>query len=89
MKDRIRRVLKEELTSTDKSDIKKIFNVEFEKKLKSSEFKTAVEDIVRKQVKNDKKTEKEIATITQKVLVKLYKTFWTRRSFWSNNLESI
>ena len=62
---------------------------EFEKKIKSTAFKDAVKDIVRTQLGNDKKTEKEVAKITQKVLVKLYKTFWTRRSFWSNNLESI
>ena len=89
MKNTIRKILKEELTLSDKAEIKKIFKKEFEKKLKTQEFKDVVTDIVRTQVKSDKKTEKEIATITQKVLVKLYKTFWTRRSFWSNNLENI
>jgi hypothetical protein len=89
MKDTIRRVLSEELTASDKSDIKDIFKSEFEKKLKSSEFKSAVQDIVLKQLGSDKKTKKEVAAITQEVLVKLYKTFWTRRSFWANNLENI
>jgi hypothetical protein len=89
MKSRIREIITEELTSADKSDIKDIFKTEFEKKLKSSEFKTAVNDIVTKQIGSDKKTKKEIAKITQKVIVKLYKTFWTRRSFWSNNLEDV
>ena len=89
MRDTIRRVISEELTTSDKSDIKDIFKTEFEKKLKSSEFKDAVQDIVLKQVGSDSKTKKEIAAITQKVIVKLYKTFWTRRSFWSNNLEDI
>lgn len=87
MKDTIRKILKEEDFS--KTEIKKIASDEFDKKLRSNAFKDAVEDIVRKQIKNDKKTEKEVAKITQKVLVKLYKTFWTRRSFWSNNLENI
>ena len=87
MKDTIRKILKEEDFS--KTQIKKMIDDEFEKKIKSTAFKDAVKDIVRTQVKNDKKTEKEIASITQKVLVKLYKTFWTRRSFWSNNLENI
>jgi hypothetical protein len=89
MKVDIRKILKEELTSSDKTEIKNIFKKEFEKKLKSSEFKSAVEDIVRKQLKSDNPTKKEVAKITQKVIVKLYKTFWTRRSFWSNNLENI
>ena len=89
MKDTIRRVISEELNASDKSAIKDIFKTEFEKKLKSSEFKDAVQDIVTKQIGSDKKTKKEIATITQKVIVKLYKTFWTRRSFWANNLEDV
>ena len=87
MKDTIRKILKEEDFS--KTQIKKMIDDEFEKKIKSTAFKDAVKDIVRTQVKNDKKTEKEIAKITQKVLVKLYKTFWVRRNFWSNNLENV
>ena len=89
MKSNIRKIITEELTSADKSDIKAIFKTEFEKKLKSSEFKDAVHDIVIKQIGSDKKTKTEIAAITQKVIVKLYKTFWTRRSFWANNLEDV
>ena len=87
MRHTIRKILKEEDFS--KTEIKKMIGDEFEKKIKSTAFKDAVKDIVRTQLGNDKKTEKEVAKITQKVLVKLYKTFWTRRSFWSNNLESI
>jgi hypothetical protein len=89
MKTDIRKIISEELSSTDKSDIKDIFKTEFEKKLKSSDFKDAINDIVVKQLGNDKATKKQIAKITQKVIVKLYKTFWTRRSFWSNNLEDV
>ena len=89
MKSNIRKIITEELTSADKSEIKDIFKSEFEKKLKSSEFKDAVNDLVTKQIGSDKKTKKEIAAITQKVIVKLYKTFWTRRSFWANNLEDV
>tara|TARA_R110000803_G_scaffold22931_1_gene56599 strand:- start:329 stop:601 length:273 start_codon:yes stop_codon:yes gene_type:complete len=89
MNSRIRKIITEELTASDKSDIKDIFKTEFEKKLKSSDFKDAINDIVVKQIGSDKKTKKEIASITQKVIVKLYKTFWTRRSFWSNNLEDV
>lgn len=85
----IRKIITEELTASDKSEIKDIFKTEFEKKLKSSEFKNAINDLVIKQIGSDKKTKKEIAAITQKVIVKLYKTFWTRRSFWANNLEDV
>lgn len=89
MNSNIRKIITEELTASDKSDIKDIFKTEFEKKLKSSEFKDAINDLVIKQIGSDKKTKKEIASITQKVIVKLYKTFWTRRSFWANNLEDV
>ena len=89
MKSTIRRVISEELNASYKSEIKDIFKKEFEKKIKSSEFKDAVQDIVLKQLGSDKKTKKEVAAITQKVLIRLYKTFWTRRSFWANNLENI
>lgn len=89
MNSRIRKIITEELTASDKSDIKDIFKTEFEKKLKSSDFKNAINDIVVKQIGSDKATKKEVAKITQKVIVKLYKTLWTRRSFWSNNLEDV
>lgn len=89
MRDTIRRVLSEELSASDKSAVKDIFEKEFEKKMKSSEFKDAVQEIVLKQLGSDKKTKKEVAAITQQVIIKLYKTFWTRRSFWANNLENI
>lgn len=89
MKKVIRQVLNEELSAADKKEVKQLAKDEFEKLFKTKEVKEKVEDIVRKQVKNDKPTEKEIAKITQKVLVKLFKTFWVRRNFWSNNLENV
>jgi hypothetical protein len=57
--------------------------------LKSSNTKAKIEDIVKKQLKSDKPTQKEVAKISQKVIVQLYKTFWQRRSFWSNKLDNI
>jgi 20S proteasome alpha/beta subunit len=89
MKSLIRKVLKEELTTSDKSEIKDIFNKEFDKKLKSSDLKDVIEKIVLKQLGDDKKTKKEVAKITQKVLIQVFKTFWVRRNFWSNNLENV
>jgi hypothetical protein len=89
MKSLIKQVLKEELTRADKAEIKKIARTEFEDMLKSSNIKSKIEDIVKKQLKNDKATQKEVADITQKVLVQFYKTLWTRRSFWANKLDNI
>lgn len=89
MKKVIKQVLKEELTRADKAEIKKIAKDEFEAMLKNSNIKSKIEDIVKKQLKNDKPTQREVADITQKVLVQFYKTLWTRRNFWANKLDNI
>jgi hypothetical protein len=89
MKNLIKQILKEELTRADKSEIKKLARAEFEDMLKTSNIKSKIEDLVKKQLKNDKSTQKEVADITQKVLVQFYKTLWTRRSFWANKLDNI
>ena len=85
----IRKLIKEELTRSDKTEIKRLARAEFEDMLKDSKIKTKIEDLVKKQLKNDKPTQKEVADITQKVLVQFYKTLWTRRSFWANKLDNI
>ena len=85
----IRKLIKEELTRSDKAEIKRLARAEFEDMLKDSKMKTKIEDLVKKQLKNDKPTQKEVADITQKVLVQFYKTLWTRRSFWANKLDNI
>ena len=89
MKKVIKQILKEELTRADKAEIKKIAKSEFEDMLKTTNIKSKIEDLVKKQLKNDKSTQKEVADITQKVLVQFYKTLWTKRSFWANKLDSI
>jgi len=85
----LNKIIKEELTRADKAEIKKLARKEFEDMLKTSDIKTKIEDLVKKQLGKDKGTQKEIAKITEKVLVQFYKTMWTRRSFWANKLENI
>ena len=72
--DREPRPLNEELTKTDKSDIKsmikKELSAELEKKLKK-ELPKAVEDELAKAL-DKKATKDEIATITKKVMKKVY-----------------
>jgi hypothetical protein len=48
-----------------------------------------VKELVISNLKKHKPTQKEVASITKDVLVKLYKTLWTRKGFWSNGLENI
>lgn len=89
MKKVIKKMLKEELSRADKNEVKKLARAEFEDMLKKTDIKKKIESIVIDQLKKDKPTQKEIANITQKVLVQFYKTMWTRRTFWSNKLDNI
>jgi len=89
MKETIKKILKEDLTRSDKAEIKKLARKEFESFMKENDFKAKIETIVKKQMKDDKPTQKEVAKISEKVLVQFYKTMWQRRSFWSNKLDNI
>ena len=57
--------------------------------LKTSDIKSKIEKLVKDQIGKDKPTQKEVAKISEKVLIQFYKTLWTRRSFWANKLDSI
>jgi hypothetical protein len=85
----LKKIIKEELTRSDKAEIKKLARKEFEDMLKTSDIKGKIEKMVKDQIGKDKPTQKEVAKITEKVLVQFYKTMWTRRSFWSNKLDTI
>jgi hypothetical protein len=85
-------VISEALTPTDKSDIKTLVKKEIKDFLdlnRSSDLEKKVEDIVKKKFKNDKDIEKYIVEITRNVLVQLYKSLWTKRSFWSGDLKNL
>jgi hypothetical protein len=92
-RDNIRQILREELTASDETRIKKLARDEFDKMIKkhlsSSQLETKVKELVLKNLKKDKPTQREVAAITKEVILKLYKVLWTRKNFWSNNLESI
>ena len=92
-RDNIRQILREELTASDETRIKKLARDEFDKMIKkhlsSSQLETKVKELVLKNLKKDKPTQREFAAITKEVILKLYKVLWTRKNFWSNNLESI
>jgi hypothetical protein len=89
----IKNILKEELNASDEARIKKLARDEFDKEIKkhlsSSQLEKKVKELVIANLKNHKPTQKEVASITRDVLVKLYKTLWTRKGFWSNGLENI
>jgi ATP-dependent Lon protease len=80
-----------------KDIIKQRLNEEFGKKevtkeitafIDSTTFKTKIEKIVKDKLKNDKELEDMMVEITKNVLTQLYKTLWTRRGFWRNDLKN-
>ena len=92
-RDNIRQILREELTASDETRIKKLARDEFDalikKHLNSDQLEKTVKELVVKNLKKDKPTQKEIAIITKEVMLKFYKVLWTRKNFWSNGLENI
>lgn len=70
--------------NTSKSDISKEVKIY----LDSKEFKTKIEKIVKDRIKDDKALEDKMVEISTNVLTQLYKTLWTRRSFWRSNLSN-
>jgi hypothetical protein len=80
-----------------KNIIKQKLNEEFGKKdvtkeitafIDSATFKNKIEKIIKDKLKDDKDLEDKIVEITKNVLTQLYKTLWTRRGFWRNDLKN-
>ena len=69
--DMVKETINEELTKTDKADIKTLISKELDKTLKK-EVKKILEDELSKAL-NSKATKEEIAEITKKVMKQLYK----------------
>jgi hypothetical protein len=70
--DTLRTLVNEELTRSDKAEIRDIVSTELDKRERSADFKKLLGDEVEKVLKN-KATKEEIGEITKKVLKKLYK----------------
>lgn len=81
MKQNIKQILSENITKSDVKD-------EISKFIDSKEFKTKIEDIIKDRLKNEKVLEDKIVEITKNVITQLYKTLWTKRSFWSSTLSN-
>jgi hypothetical protein len=82
-----RQDLKEEFSGSEKEQIRSIIR-DFLKMSRSENFETSVRKMVADYVKNDKDLEKYVVDITKNVLVQLYKTMWTKKGFWVNDLKN-
>ena len=81
MKSSIKHNLNENLTKTDITREVKVF-------MNSDEFKSKVEKIVKDRLKDNKELEDKIVDITGNVLTQLFKTLWSKRGVWKNNLSN-
>lgn len=77
----IKQRLNEDLTKSDVSKEMKIY-------MDSNEFKEKVEKIVKDRIKNEKGLEDKVVEITKNVLTQLFKTLWSKRGIWVNNLSN-
>lgn len=73
--------IKENLTKSDVSKEIKIY-------MDTKEFKSKIEKIVKDRIKDEKELEDKVVDITRNVLTQLYKTLWTKRATWVNNLTN-
>jgi len=77
----MKKKLNEDMTKTEVSKQIKVY-------MDSSEFKNKIEKIVKDRIKNEKELEDKVVEITRNVLTQLYKTLWTKRATWVNNLSN-
>lgn len=82
MKELIKQKLNE--VALTKSDVKD----EVSNQLDSNPIKKKIEDIVTTKIKGNKELEDKIVDITKNVLTQLYKTLYTKKSFWRDNLTN-
>ena len=54
----------------------------------TDDFKAKIEKIVKDKLKNNVELENKVVEITKNVLTQLYKTLWTKKSFWRDNLSN-
>lgn len=77
----MKKQIKEELTKSDVSKEIKVY-------MDTKDFKSKIEKIVKDRIKNEKELEDKVVEITKNVLTQLYKTLWTKRAAWVNNLTN-
>jgi hypothetical protein len=82
---RLKYIIKESLTQTDKNQI----GVMIRKEIKTafgSDLEKKVKDIVNKEIKGTK-FQKEVVKISKDVLEQLYRELWMRRMFWKSAIK--
>lgn len=76
------------LTNTDKKEIEKIVKDELKQFINSTNIHKKVVDTIRDEL-GTKKIDDKIIDLSTKVVVELFKTLWTKKSFWENSLKNV
>ena len=87
LKIKIKNLLTEELSSSDKSDVKDLIKKELDKFIKSKELKDIIEDEIYNAVSKDKKTREEIADLYKKITKELYKDLSINNAYIIDRLK--
>jgi uncharacterized membrane protein YheB (UPF0754 family) len=84
---RLRQLINEEITRSDKAEIKKLIAKEIEKQLKSRQTKKLIEDELIKLIGKNK-VKQDIGDITKKILKQLYRNMSLHHSFIIDKLKA-
>jgi seryl-tRNA(Sec) selenium transferase len=76
------------LTGEDKKEIEKIAKREIKDFLETTQAHNIVIKIIKKELGN-KTIDEKIVDLATKVVVELFKTLWSRKSFWESALKSV
>ena len=76
------------LTDQDKREIERIAKKEIKDFLDSTQAHNVVIKIIQKEL-GTKKIDDKIVDLSTKVVVELFKTLWSRKSFWEGPLKSV
>ena len=87
LKIKVKKLLTEELSSLDKSDIKDLIKKELDKFIKSKELKDVIEDEIYNAVSKDKKTREEIADLYKKITKELYRDLSLNNTYIIDKLK--
>jgi hypothetical protein len=76
------------LTNTDKKEIEKIIKDELKSFINTTDINKKVIEIIHKEL-GTKKIDDKIIDLSTKVVVELFKTLWTKKSFWESSLKNV
>lgn len=76
------------LNNSDVKEIEKIVKKEVKTFLDTTGAHNVVIKLIQKEIGNRKFDEK-VVNLSTKVVVELFKTLWTRKSFWEGSLKNV